>query len=1692
MRRTGWSTCVLACAMMAIVLVPGCTGESVDPALSNPDLQAASIFFLTTTVPDGGAGQLYDTVIFFGTTGLAPLPDRFEVDQGVLPDGVQLLPEMGGNGEPTGNAVLVGFPRREGNFLFKVRAVTTSTDPALAATQPYGIEVDDGQIAILTPTAEEGTIDVAVPAFPDVIDFVNPANAQAFFSFKFQTAGGSGINRVNVYMPRELELSSFDATATSPTEDTDESATSKSKYEVDFNDGGWFTSPAGASVQVGGFQSPRGPVGTVDPLDTDWFQATVGAGPPQNSRRFIGDMDHSVGPNGADTLLIPGRSLFFSDYFDSRYIDTQKPDVPGTERRKYPFSLDEYANMFFLSETSITSLRYYIIVEAIDTNGTDGVAFRGDDFIDRKAFIVQVKIPDIRIDTIFLPDGQAGLDYNEFVAASGGVAPLFYELEYADAVEDFAVTIAGAGELDIAFTGLGMERTTGMIIGVPRVSAFDHAAPPDSHTEGHLVELSFRVFADVMNPAQGGGLPYDATANQGEYQGIHPDFPGKATEDKNGIHRTYQVRFELPTAPMVLNTGLPPGLDGTGYPAGTFIAGVGGVPFLVPDPVGFTGIYPTGNGIRRAYEWSSTYGQDDSPDFAPTPDPAAPGLPNFLTLDGDKTSATNGQISGNTMDRGFHSIEFTQTDVYNGEARSPSVANNQGGKTTLVLSVSPDDTVFFRGVYASEGGGGQTTGLEDATNQQNNARNVPIALAGSIFSIRTGETPALYSGIDAHDWDILPVMLAHGGDSVQAGKAYPSINGFWPSESGKENDFNYNTESPAWGHHQQEMTWIQTNLEDHNRVFLWAQTNIQKWNSSQTNGPDSHRYQEYQSNGDRGILVVNPATGDFWVPAVLDYSGDHGHQFGAEGVLSHDSSGPSPSTDGLTYAIVAGSGSRITDSRSLRDYMTQGLGAYIESHTRTSSSPVWAWATRAYMGRGATTVAASADGVWGATVMRGGDGPRLLLWRNDKESIDGTLAGSSAVGERIDGLDSEGNATLTDSALIFELEGVNASGVSMSNSHMDLLPDSLLFVEDGLIFLMGDRLDKVFGLNLISGEFTSLEVPAANSFDGQAVPDQDHLRLALAQASFNNQYAFCFNKPADGEEGPNRIGFAAGDMRGKTRFTDLSGAGRTNNFGGWGVESNNHRRVYFLEVGMAGGLDLSDAGILTDLTLGNTTVGGDILTPGRLGEKVDYMAMSPDGETMAVGREYSVSQNFNGTYFTYSVGTSTSTNWQANHDIMLFSTDPGEDLDDDGNNILFFGTNSATNGASLGGLPGNAEGAAHLNARHRRISGVTFGSNTGAGERSMIFTYSGNSQAGRNPLYNGRNGPGWALNPDTSQSSSFHFGFEMHVRVQYLNDDEEKLVFQSEDEYMFNMLEDVGDADNSNAIAQIGPTNPPFSTTASSQQMFWVTFKSQNEDYLYYVSDQLNGRNYLVGYNISGGDLDHDQYVPFLPHADRVGFEQIDVQAFNYTSRFYAVPALNPDRIVTGRDGAGLVFFIASASSAGPTSASDLELYVFDANVGGEAHVLSSDITDGSSNALNHIYCSLDGNVVAAQRAKVGGSSQNSRTTLNSRTDLFAISNVHGVVENGDVPNAFIISSDDSHGASIAFVGDGSAAGPQAVVFSRVNNSSDSGNRSWDNRELMVALLAPGATAATLDSTQSHYVVLAAGRATNDNATTQD
>ncbi|MHC4731681.1 MAG: hypothetical protein ACYS6Z_13980, partial [Planctomycetota bacterium] len=203
---------------MFVSLVAGC-GE--DPAQV---YDLAAINFETMSVPDGGAGQLYNTVIRFTTSGGAAPPDQFEVNVGVLPLGVELSRDREDNdfdglpdadGAYTGHARLLGYPRRAETSLFVIKAISTGEMagpapngdlPALAATAEFTITVGEGSVNILSPTAVEGTTDPAVPAFPEGIDYVNPANAQAFFAYSFLIAGGSNANNNVVYIPRELGL----------------------------------------------------------------------------------------------------------------------------------------------------------------------------------------------------------------------------------------------------------------------------------------------------------------------------------------------------------------------------------------------------------------------------------------------------------------------------------------------------------------------------------------------------------------------------------------------------------------------------------------------------------------------------------------------------------------------------------------------------------------------------------------------------------------------------------------------------------------------------------------------------------------------------------------------------------------------------------------------------------------------------------------------------------------------------------------------------------------------------------------------------------------------------------------------------------------------------------------------------------------------------------------------------------------------------------------------------------------------------------------------------------------------------------------------------------------------------------------------------------------------------------------------
>ncbi len=212
MTKFGFRVALFA-TLVSVSLLAGCTGESVPV-----NTQATEIFFETQAVPAAGAGQFYNEVIAFGTAGGAAPPDRFQLNAGVLPPGVALINDRGvdiqGNPDPagalTGNARLIGFPREQGSFQFTVKAISTGAlgnlaqlgdQPDVTATLDFTLHVGEGAIAFITPTGAAGTVDPAVPAFPVVIDFVNPANPTAFFAFPFLVAGGSGNNILTIYMP---------------------------------------------------------------------------------------------------------------------------------------------------------------------------------------------------------------------------------------------------------------------------------------------------------------------------------------------------------------------------------------------------------------------------------------------------------------------------------------------------------------------------------------------------------------------------------------------------------------------------------------------------------------------------------------------------------------------------------------------------------------------------------------------------------------------------------------------------------------------------------------------------------------------------------------------------------------------------------------------------------------------------------------------------------------------------------------------------------------------------------------------------------------------------------------------------------------------------------------------------------------------------------------------------------------------------------------------------------------------------------------------------------------------------------------------------------------------------------------------------------------------------------------------------
>jgi hypothetical protein len=154
-----------------------------------------------------------------------------------------------------------------------------------------------------------------------------------------------------------------------------------------------------------------------------------------------------------------------------------------------------------------------------------------------------------------------------------------------------------------------------------------------------------------------------------------------------------------------------------------------------------------------------------------------------------------------------------------------------------------------------------------------------------------------------------------------------------------------------------------------------------------------------------------------------------------------------------------------------------------------------------------------------------------------------------------------------------------------------------------------------------------------------------------------------------------------------------------------------------------------------------------------------------------------------------------------------------------------------------------------------------------------------------------------------------------------------------------------------------------------------------------------------------------------------------------------------------------------------------------DADLGTDLVALTPAVTAGTANAINHLYLSADGNVLAGQVSRTAASSAGGRAFLNGRSDLFVVRNVREAVL-GATPDAFVVSAARSHGASLAFVGEGASGGPQALVYSA--GPPGATNATWATRELLAVALSPGAVAVVLDKAPSHYAVLGAGRKEDD------
>jgi hypothetical protein len=392
------------------------------------------------------------------------------------------------------------------------------------------------------------------------------------------------------------------------------------------------------------------------------------------------------------------------------------------------------------------------------------------------------------------------------------------------------------------------------------------------------------------------------------------------------------------------------------------------------------------------------------------------------------------------------------------------------------------------------------------------------------------------------------------------------------------------------------------------------------------------------------------------------------------------------------------------------------------------------------MGRTSVSVAASANGEWLATALPGpssGDA-KFLLWRTDKTPIPATLLGQSYV-TGLTGYDLNGTQLTETLACIVTLTDEDAGTETIDGAQLELLPDSLTFVEDGILFLLQDQMDHVFGFSLVNGQLSSTNLPGVDATNGFYIPDQDLLRGYYAPMQNGAQFAFAGDKPDEGADGPDVVAFVAGNNKSLESFTDLTGQVRD----GWGQVGNQNKDLFTLELTQtANGLDLGSA-TLKNHTSNSSYLRGDLLTPGRLGEQLDFVAVSPDGNYAAVVRDYGTGEysyyysyygiyyyRLNMSYANYSSGSSTSS-YGVNDDVMIVALDPTEDLDPSGKagtqTVLYLGTRSMTNnGSAASGMPTNAVSVNTFNARYRKINGLKFTESTTAGEeRSLMVTYAG-------------------------------------------------------------------------------------------------------------------------------------------------------------------------------------------------------------------------------------------------------------------------------------------------------------------------------------------------------------------------------